>query len=690
MEKLLETATAQRYNDIDTWLDAIKDEDQYGRFINLRLDGTCSWILGHRAYARWEIRDSKNEEVQDSENAKAKVLWISAPAGFGKSVLSASVIQHLKKNLEVPVAYCFSSSHAQNIHDLDGIARTWITQLIRSNKDILNLTYETFRKQNNRRALRDDVWNLLREIAMQDLACILVLDGLDEFQDMDERRQFLRLLKEALQATNSRALITSRYEFDIESEMYASAMGPRNYEIIECRISPENVQEDITLLSQDIVAKRLPKQEHSLRQELAMKMAERCDGQFLWLKFQQDRLRDSKSAKALRDIVQAMPQQLHFVYERSWNSIESLDEVDREHAVDILRWSSFAYRPLIIQELAEALIVNLDIGMIAFSEDDLPRAIDDNYIDGEIKTLCGPLIELQEDSERNSTAVGLIHASVYEFLVKKLPTPAIVGSLPNRSLSVEAQHAYLAARCIRILDFPAVWISKDGKYRPFASYAAGSWFRHLQDSKSCYSSVSDLVNNFMKPDNEHFDKWRNHYEKIPGTSFYYACLFGMVPAMDFLHSIEAVNINSFGGTFGTPLQAICVKGHTEAFNRLLLWQADVSVRGGHFNNALNAAAFHGRTHMVEALLDLGTPTLPAGPESFEAVDLAAGQGHATVVRLLLKRGINISTMESYPAFVRPYGKWTSKHSDSLYECLFELAHVSIKQSEAVMLTPMFT
>ena len=71
LEKLLALATAQKQHNIELWLDAVDDEDQYQTLINLRLNGTCEWIFNHSAYTNWMS--------PDSSDGAAIVLWINGP-----------------------------------------------------------------------------------------------------------------------------------------------------------------------------------------------------------------------------------------------------------------------------------------------------------------------------------------------------------------------------------------------------------------------------------------------------------------------------------------------------------------------------------------------------------------------------------------------------------------------------------
>lgn len=113
LKRFLEVVTARQQQDTDVWLDAIKDDDQYEELVTIRLDGTCNWILDHPAYTTW-VSESLDDGV-------AKLLWINGPAGFGKSVLSASLIRHLGTTPEMPLAYCFLSAMRKASMDCMGL-----------------------------------------------------------------------------------------------------------------------------------------------------------------------------------------------------------------------------------------------------------------------------------------------------------------------------------------------------------------------------------------------------------------------------------------------------------------------------------------------------------------------------------------------------------------------------------------
>ena len=645
LTRIHESLIALDRREILDWIDALKDDDEYEKHISCRLDGTCEWVLEHPAYIDWES--------QTESDARAKFLWIHGPAGFGKTILSASLIKHFNETLELPVAFCFSSSHARRTVELDGIVRTWITQLAQTSIEVLNVCQTIHRKQSARRASRSDVWSLLREVSVQIPGFILALDGLDEFPTVDgARSRFLAELKQAVASTRVKVIITSRNEVDIGSEVSIPSTQSTKHIMLEIQITKQQVNDDVHLYSKSAVAQKFPRQGESFRHEISTQMAENSGGMFLWIKLQQSQLRGSQNRKTVQRIVQGMPQGLYQTYARDWEGIQEFDPPDRNRAIDILRWLTYGYRALTVAEMAEALIIELDNDSEGFCADDLPEETDAEYSSNEIKGLCRSLVEIRlEDSDPNSptNTVHLVHASVREYLVTVLPVPKFFASDPSERIDSKMHHAMLATYCLRYLDCRHAWDTDDrGGSRSFLAYATHLWMRHFSDSEGYHNYPTDIACDFMSSDNANFAEWRTKFEQSalvewtnPGplcnpSAMYYASLSGLLPVMDFLHSNKDENLDSVGGLFGTALQLACSLGNDLAFDRLMDWGANVTIQGGVLNTAINAAASHGRYRMVERLLDRDIHTKLMKIQIWEAIRTAARRGYAEVVRLLLE------------------------------------------------------
>lgn len=646
--------------DVLEWLDASKYDDEFEKHISLHLDGTCEWILSHPAYLEWQSASTID--------TGAKFLWVHGSAGVGKTVLSAWLIRHVRQNLKLPIAYAFISGHASKTDTLDGIVRTWITHIAQQGSGILDLCRATRRQHNTRRASGSMIWQLLRKVLVRCPSCVFALDGLDEYPTLDDTRSnFLKQVKKAFASTRAKFLITSRNETDIESEINTFATQRQEYLILECKISRQDVKSDIDLYSQFVVAKKFPKYNDSSRRELSAQMAEKASGMFLWIKLQQYDLRSTQNTKTIQQIIRGMPRGLDQTYRRNLDSILSAAEPDRNRAVDILRWLTFGYQAFTVQEMTEALSIELDETKEAFQTDNIPAQIDNEYNNIEIRGLCHSLVEIRDEVEvlnPSMSTIHLVHASVKQYLTIALPAPALANVSPDHHSQFAMHHALLAAFCLRFLNDSQAWYgSNSGGPRSFTAYAVHSWFHHLRESGEFYGKVSSFVNDFLKLDNINFRNWRVRYEKEPhfpwirhqgdtaipyydtslgllphqenAIPIYYACLFGLLPTMDHLYGKGDQDIDSVGGVCGTPLQAACSIGSEVIFDRLMSWGADVTVQGGWRHHALNAAAYHGRNRMVKILLECETITGLSRFQTWEATTTAAAQGHLEVVRLLL-------------------------------------------------------
>ncbi|KAL2811883.1 hypothetical protein BJX63DRAFT_422112 [Aspergillus granulosus] len=296
-----------------------------------------------------------------------------------------------------------------------------------SHPEAFALVREKWATQQRQKATRGDVITLLREIARIIPGCTLILDGLDECSwvkdnqkpdDGDSLDSFMEALAGATTDQATRILIVSRDEPEIRTCLsHETGIFPCS----EYKITPEDVESDIISFSRNIVHRRLPKKPDTMKEDLTQKLAGRSNGQFMWVKMLEDSLRGGKNQKQLEQAINSTPNGLHHIYERNWMKIERLSEEDRERAISLLRWTTFALRPLTVSEMVEALLISQNCD--EFREDELPDAIDMDYIETEIFYYCGSLLEVRSshaECPAGMRTVHLAHFSVKEFLRHKL------------------------------------------------------------------------------------------------------------------------------------------------------------------------------------------------------------------------------------------------------------------------------
>jgi ankyrin repeat protein len=214
------------------------------------------------------------------------------------------------------------------------------------------------------------------------------------------------------------------------------------------------------------------------------------------------------------------------------------------------------------------------------------------------------------------------------------------------------------------------------------------------------ANLTRLVKHFFHSDNKSFDLWKRYIEdseatpdedqkekRGTATPLYYAALLNLPEVMKHVLVQDASQLNKVGGEYGTPLQAVCFKGHESALRLLLDWGADPDTEGGKFGVPINAAIAEGHGSLVKTLLDKGvnhtlkdlaerTPLytaakngnhiairwlIEAGAERETTnkygqtpLNAAAGGGHIDVVRLLLEKGADMTVASN--------GGWTPLNS----------------------------
>ena len=395
------------------WLDAVNTTDTYEKHLSARLKSTCEWIFAKSEYVSWASSDFPFDA--------AKVLWVHGPAGYGKSVLCARLVQQLQSTYGYPLAYFFCSRDAELHQNPLSMIRSWVLQLVSSRQDAFDMAQQQMHAKGGPLASTANIWDLFNSIIHCGRGFTYVVDGLDECPRSDEnqnrgddcsRRAFLVKLKRSISQTTSRLLIVSRDEGDIRSGICLDAMMSLKLTTHECGISKTDVQSDVTLFSKCVVDEKLWKKQDVLRQDLATQMAQKSEGMFLWVKLQERSLRNSKNGVQLQRIVNDMPIGLTDAYERDWERISKLPDRDMNRARAILRWTVFAVRPLTVLEMTEALAVGDQDDCENLQIDEIPDVVDDEYINDEILDLCGSLMEIRDagpEKHPKDKTVGLVH-----------------------------------------------------------------------------------------------------------------------------------------------------------------------------------------------------------------------------------------------------------------------------------------
>ena len=122
----------ERRKRLSTWINAIDTKATYETALQGHHDGTCEWVVQLQDFKIWAA----------PEQTQGRLLWLYGPPGFGKTFISAWIIQHLSRESQKPVVYFFCVADNQPSRDPYYILRSWISQLLDQDPAVLPLMEE--------------------------------------------------------------------------------------------------------------------------------------------------------------------------------------------------------------------------------------------------------------------------------------------------------------------------------------------------------------------------------------------------------------------------------------------------------------------------------------------------------------------------------------------------------------------
>ena len=217
-----------------------------------RVPGTCEWFIEHTKYIGWRSTKCPN------------LLWVSADAGYGKSVLASFLIDDLKAATStVDTTVCYFSFKDDNRDQKNSLSalRSILHQVFTEDSTLIKHAMSQFKLKGTNFAEEFPVlWDILVAITADDLHgrnIICILDGLDKCERTD-RIQIIEYLgnfyRNPVRASKGtkfflKFLITSRPEVLIEDKLF-------DLPKIRLRVEDETdaTSGDIELVVQDAIS----------------------------------------------------------------------------------------------------------------------------------------------------------------------------------------------------------------------------------------------------------------------------------------------------------------------------------------------------------------------------------------------------------------------------------------------------
>ncbi|KIJ50943.1 hypothetical protein M422DRAFT_27066 [Sphaerobolus stellatus SS14] len=458
---------AMRCEKVRNWLSASRLLEpmfkRYDAYKGISLSGTGAWLLKHDIYQQWR------------HGSNPAIVWMYGRPGSGKSVLSTHLIDSLKQtDPETPMAFFFYRFDEE--HTALDVTRLLALQLFEKYWTCTNcVTEELYQKANSIiNSSISHVHAFIRTLLNCSPKIYVIVDGIDEeWANERRKREAILVLDFLIQLSRDYPSVKLWYSSQVREELKAR-LGV--YSNMDIHIA---VQDDV----QAYVQHELSSLEVSstLKSTVIEDVNNRADGHFLWASLMVNTLKNSTSARQVKENLAKVPSNITAYYAGIFNRYEQnhLSLICKLFALLL-----FARRPLRLKELREAAGILESEDPTLLNEEDLPFIT-------LIRGLSRPLIEIQDDPEDPDDGIcHIFHSTLRDFLLSK---PDILSTRSGvQNLRIISEH--ISKACLLYLSQDRYrrplkkkdicWVDHTGssvETQHFLLYAAKYWDRHLSD-----------------------------------------------------------------------------------------------------------------------------------------------------------------------------------------------------------------
>ncbi|RFU72758.1 ankyrin repeat-containing [Trichoderma arundinaceum] len=316
-----------------------------------RLIGTTQWFLNHPDFQAWFTEK------------KVSSLWCSGKIGSGKTMIATSVVEAAKSRFpepQSPTVYFYCDYGHYGKIDASYIVCSFIRQicefLYQTSGHYPDEVVQDLRKFFGPRRTRpdfDDLQEIFTRLFHAAPDTIYIVDGIDALRE-DHAKRLLTFIQRLFCSSDllkgSRILLLSRDQVPGYINIDTFMRGIR-------RISTSrNVMQDIeTYIETSIADKMMYRKltsDDSLLEEIKLILLTDSSDMFLWVYLQLEILWDTCRTDAdIHLALDTLPRDIEEIYSRCVGRIDFKDN----WALKVLKWVSFANKPLHIEELKEAV-----------------------------------------------------------------------------------------------------------------------------------------------------------------------------------------------------------------------------------------------------------------------------------------------------------------------------------------------
>lgn len=336
--------------------------------------------------------------------------------------------------------------------------------------------------------------------------------------------------------------------------------------------------------------------------------------------------------------------------------IRDIPEVSKPKAITVLRLLVYSERPLTVDELVDALAVDLRNSPKFDPSFRLPRPKEVTlYCPSLVTSTCERKIrkgKTKKPTFRDQIVVRLAHSSVKEYL-----TSDRLEAYFQQQMEESTSRASLATICVSYLSHIDRDMSKSEikKAYPLGRYSARAWLDHAASRRLGDKVADDLILSFLLLDGAAYRNWYRLFDadtffrqswggsrenKSPPQGLYFASLYGLFFDVEALSS-HSVGVDQRGGQYDYALVAAAGRGHAKVVKLLIAQGASVDLEGPYKRTALHFATLGGHEDVIRLLLDAKANVNTSDVWNRSILGDACGSGNIKLVRLLVEHGATI-------------------------------------------------
>jgi ankyrin repeat protein len=601
--------------------DYMAESGEFHRHLSSQAPGTGLWICNTPLFCQW--RDSGDHGS----------LWIKGVPGSGKSVIAASMVEHLKNIDNAPTLFFFFRYIIVANRRPRSLIRDWLAQLLAYNIQ-LQATLQPLVGTELDDISDEQLWEYLLIGLSSVKKAYCIVDGLDEMELLPNDG-FLRRLNSlaTFRPGSVKILMTSRPKQYLQGIL-------RDTSIVHISLEQDLVGKDITVFVLHRLRGALQDDDQEqLREALVSTICARSRGLFLYARLLLDQIIPALQLMQRLDIEElasSLPVGLEDMYNSMlFQQAESLN-VETSIQVFLLECVTHSARPLRLNELASIAACVFPPPTILGT----PKAI--------VRSACAPLLEIMEDE-----TVQVIHHSFTEFLInaERATTSSLSVKRQFPVLDTKEAHRKLTITCLNYLQSGALKRNKkraqrDTEEEPRSRCAkCGEGSCDCNKDEDCYDyQAARLQYPFLEYAVENWAYHASHYDVVDEDLFRSINSFSDSISDDFRTwlSLKWNNTGQFpvGNQRPSALHIAAYTGQAKYATMLLRKGQSVHALDVEGRTPLHWACRRNHPKMVGFLLENGANPDAEDSRGVKPIHEAAKKNYAAIVGMLLEAGVD--------------------------------------------------